>query len=123
VKKFETVVSQAQYRKMVEHEADIRPGGERPSEFESALKKLKALFAGALGDAKLESCHAAWSDIKVAKSRKKKFEILHDKARQWREGSVDAVREWFPRFMELAETYDKAPHGDACSWRRTEFGN
>jgi hypothetical protein len=35
---------------------DDAPGGELPSEFEYALKNLKALFAGALGDAKVESC-------------------------------------------------------------------
>jgi hypothetical protein len=92
------------------------PGGELPSEFESALKKLKALFAGALGDAKLESCCAAWSDIKVAKSRKKKIEILDERTRQWREGSVDAIREWFPRFVELAAAYDEVLHGEALQW-------
>jgi hypothetical protein len=91
-------------------------GGELPSEFESALKKLKGLFAGALGDAKLGSCCAAWSEIKVAKSRKKKIEVLNEQARQWREGSVAAVREWLPRFVDLAEAYKEALHGDALQW-------
>jgi hypothetical protein len=92
------------------------PAGELPSEFESALKKLKGLFAGALGDAKLGSCCAAWSDIKVAKSRKKKIEILNEQARKWREGAVAAVREWLPRFVGLAEAYDEALQVDALQW-------
>ena len=92
------------------------PGGELPSEFQSALKKLKALFAGALGDAKLRSCGAAWTEVKHAKSAKKKTQILDEKAQQWREDSVKAIREWFPKFVDLAAAFDEALHGDALQW-------
>jgi hypothetical protein len=92
------------------------PGGELPYQFESALKKLEALFAGALGDAKLRSCGAAWTEIKDAKSAKKKTQILDEKAQQWREDSVKAIREWFPQFVDLAEAFDEALHGDALHW-------
>jgi HTH-like domain len=93
------------------------PAPEPPLAFtESALNKLNKLFAGALGDAKVESCCAAWSGIKVAKTAKNKVEILNEKARQWREGSVNAIRHCFPQFVKLAEAYDEALQDDALRW-------
>jgi hypothetical protein len=92
------------------------PGGELPSEFEAALKKLETLFAGALGDAKGRSCGAAWTEIKHAKTAKKKTQILDEKAQQWREDSVKAIRQWFPKFVDLGAAFDEALHGDALHW-------
>src|SRR5713101_511302 len=53
------------------------PRVELPPEFRSALEKLHRLFAGALHDAKFNSCWAAWTDIRRTKSAKKKIELLN----------------------------------------------
>lgn len=81
------------------------PRVEPPPKFRSALEKLHRLFAGALHDAKFHSCHWAWHDIERTKSAKKKVEILNNRFEEWREGSADAIREWLPKFADLATAY------------------
>src|ERR1700686_325345 len=78
------------------------PRVELPPEFQPAFEKLHRLFAGALHDAKFNSCWSAWTDIQRIKSAKKKIEILNKKFEQWREGSANAIREWLPKFVDLA---------------------
>ena len=48
---------------------------------------------------------AAWSEVKLTKNAKKKIEILDEKSRQWREGSVEAIRKWLPKFVDLAQAF------------------
>ena len=91
---------------------------ELPSEFTSALEKLQRIFSGALWDAKVNSCFAAWSDIKRAKSAKKKIEIFNQKAQQWREDSVKTIREWLPKFVDLARAYSEIIEVDALHWTK-----
>ena len=78
------------------------PRVELPPEFRSALERLHELFVGALGDARLNSCWSAWADIKRTKNAKKKIEIFNAKSWQWRERSAEAIREWLPKFVDLA---------------------
>jgi hypothetical protein len=75
------------------------PRVEPPLEFRSALGKLQRLFAGALHDAKFNSCHWAWHDIKRTKSAKKKKEIFNERFEEWRESSANAIRGWLPKFV------------------------
>jgi hypothetical protein len=91
---------------------------ELPSEFASALEKLQRIFSGALWDAKVNSCFAAWSDIKRAKSAKTKVEIFNQKAQQWREYSVKTIREWLPQFVDLARAYSEIIEVDALRWTK-----
>ena len=76
-----------------------------PPALRSALEKLQRLFAGALHDAKFNSCHSSWHDIKQTKTAKKKVEIFDERFEQWREGSANAIREWLPKFLDLATAY------------------
>ncbi len=89
---------------------------ELPPEFGSALEKLRRLFAGALHDAKFNSCWAAWTDIKRTKSAKKKIEIFNEKFEQWREGSANAIREWLPKFVDLATANPELIDDDPIHW-------
>jgi hypothetical protein len=75
------------------------PRVEPPLEFRSALGKLQRLIAGALHDAKFNSCHWAWHDIKRTKSAKKKKEIFNERFEEWRESSANAIRGWLPKFV------------------------
>jgi hypothetical protein len=76
-----------------------------PPELRSVLEKLQRLFAVTLHDAKFDSCHWAWHDIKRTKSAKKKKEIFNKKFERWREDSANAIRNWLPRFFDLATAY------------------
>jgi hypothetical protein len=98
--------------------AGVDQGVEIPSKFKSALEKLQRIFGGALWDAKLNSCFAAWSDIRHAKSAKKKIGIFNQGAQEWIEGSVKAIREWLPKFAGLAEAYPEAIEGDTLEWAK-----
>ena len=67
----------------------------------------------------MNSCSAAWAEIRRAKSTKKK-EIFGEKLRQWREETVKAIREWLPKFASLAEAYPEAVDGDLLRWVRDQ---
>jgi hypothetical protein len=81
------------------------PRLELPPELRSVLEKLHKLFVWALADARLNSCWSAWADIKRTRNAKTKIEIFNEKSSQWREGSADAIREWLPKFVDLATAY------------------
>jgi len=91
---------------------------ELQAECTSACEKLQRLFSGALWDQKVNSCFAAWSEIKRANGRKKKIEVLEEKAREWREGSVKAIREWLPKFVKLAQAFPEAAGRDELQWAK-----
>jgi hypothetical protein len=96
-------------------------GVETPTEFKSALEKLQRIFGGVLFDAKLNSCSAAWTEIKGTKNTKKRIEIFNEKAQQWREDSVKAIKEWLPKFVDLAQAYPEAIDGDALCWTKDKI--
>jgi hypothetical protein len=89
-----------------------------PTEFRSALEHLHRLFAGALHDAKFDSCHWAWHGIKRTKTAKKKIELLNEKFEQWREGGANAIREWLPEFVNLAMRNPEVIGDDPIHWAR-----
>ena len=83
-------------------------------QFQSALDKLERLFSGALHDAKFNSCHSAWAEIKRSKSAKKRIEILRYKFHEWREATADAIRKWLPKFADLATAYPRMASDPVC---------
>jgi hypothetical protein len=87
-------------------------------EFKSALEKLHKLLAGALWDVKLNTCSAAWSEVKRARSAKKKIEIVSRQFEQWKEDSVKTVREWLPKFAQLGAAHPEAIHGELIQWTK-----
>jgi len=96
----------------------VTTGNGLQAEFTSACEKLQRLFAGALWEAKFNSCSAAWSEVRRTTSAKKKIEILDERVRQWREDSVKAIREWLPKFVDLAQAFPEAVGWDAFRWAK-----
>jgi len=92
------------------------PRVELPPEFRSALEDLKRLFMWALSDARLNSAGSAWADVQRTRSAKKKIEIFNEKSLGWREGCANAIREWLPKFVDLATGNPEVIDHDPIQW-------
>ncbi len=86
------------------------------SAFPEALAALNRLFACSLFDAKQNSSHAAKLTVGRAKNPTQKIEAVEQHFQGFVGRCVSAIREWWPKYIEMAQAYPMAVGEDALRW-------
>jgi hypothetical protein len=74
------------------------------------------LFALSLFDAKLHSRAAALKNLKTTKGAKQKAAAIEQAFEMWVERCASAIREWWPKYVDLAQTFFSEIEGDIVTW-------
>jgi hypothetical protein len=74
------------------------------------------LFALSLFDAKLHSRAAALKNLKTTKGAKQKAAAIEQVFEMWVERCASAIREWWPKYVDLAQAFFSEIEGDIVTW-------
>lgn len=80
------------------------------------LKALNRLLAMALWHPKQDSAGNAYSAIKTATKAVVKSGIIEAQFEVWKRGSVSAIKEFFPQFVELGCKFQYVLKSDPVDW-------
>lgn len=80
------------------------------------LASLDRLFAIVLWNSKFASAGDACSQIEKATNASKKLKIVHAQLATWKEECVSAIRDFFPRYVELGLAYRSNIRTDLVDW-------
>ena len=83
------------------------------------LDDLNSLFAAALWDFKVNTAASAYSQVsKASKARpyKSKRDSIAQQFAEWEKGCVSAIREWWPKYVDLAMAHPAQASSEPAQW-------
>ena len=93
-----------------------------PGSFEQAVATADRQYAGDLWDAELSSSGRAMHDVAKA-SVAERAAIIARELQQWRDQSVECIREWAPRYFNIAATFlvETKETGAPSQWTKNKL--